>query len=309
LADPILASHLADLGPAYRIFDTLESAELRREAARLIDFLRAEQISIPDSLGDPPGDAIPCLRKSVERAHPDRKCVTFVLAGFSGWLSALRPESRPEFLEWMPALAPAALDLGETGMARVVEVANIDPLALRPIAAYAMTTAEAIRAVVRIAAEAAKRGRIDLVQKLADTLPAEKMEESKDAERLPGAIAEATGAAAGAWTDAMLLAIDLTKVNTSSAFAAMSALPGALRKVPDPAAYLTDFRNIVEAIGLQAVGTCTGSLAAWHSTGNPEAVRRFVQLACEAGGEYGVAAGMAFLERKTPAAREAFLRQ
>lgn len=303
MTDPILQAHREELGAAYRVFDRLDVPELRREAGLLIDFLQGEQISVPETIGDP-AEGLPCLRKSVEAAHPDRKCIAFLLKGFPDWTRAVAPASRETFLRRLPELAPAVYDLGDAGMRTVVEAVSAEPRTLGPIAAYAMTTAGAIRAIAELAHAAAAHQRVDLLEALAEAFPATAMEESKDAERLLPAVAAAATAAGSAWSEAMELALLLIRNSVSSAYGAFSALPGALRKVPDTGVYLRDFREISEAVGLRAIGLCLGTLPGWHAKQEREALRRFVALGCEAAREFGALAGMAFLERKTKASKQ-----
>lgn len=303
MTDPILQAHKEELGTAYRVFDRLESPALRQEAARLIDFLQTERIAIPDSIGDPP-EGLACLRAAVQAAHPDRKCIAFLLQGFPEWVRALAPASRDAFFQGLPELAPAMYDLHEAGMRQVVETVSAEPRTMRPIASYSMTTAEAIRAIVRIAHGAVSHQRLDLLEALVTAFPAQKMEEGKDAERLLHAIAETAQAAGSAWPQAMEVAVSLTRQNVSSAYGACSALPGVLRKVANTGAYLRDFHAIAEAVGLRSIGLCLNTLPGWHAKSAPETVHRFVALGCEAAREFGAMAGMAFLERKTTAARQ-----
>ncbi len=303
LTDPIVQAHLRELGAPYRVFARIESPELRRQAAGLIDFLQGERFAVPDHLGDPP-DAIPCLLAAVRAAHPDRKCAAYVISDFPGWLAGVAEGSREAFLSGFPELAPAAYDLGAAGMKQVVDVVNAEPRTLKPVAAYALTTAEAIRAVVRIAHGAVEHGRLDLLDGMVAAFPAARMEESKEAERIPHGIAETSAAAGAAWPLAMELCLDLVKRNLSSAHSAMSSLPGILKKSADAAAYLGDFRSIVDAMDIQALGACLHALPGWHAKGGAAATRRFVALACQASDEFGVVAGMAFLERKTTSSRQ-----
>jgi hypothetical protein len=302
LIDPILQTHLEQLGPAYRVFDRLSGPHQREAAAALIDFLHSEQFRIPEWFADPP-DALPCLRAAVKAAHPDRKCIAFLIERFPGWLSAVAPGSRPAFEEELPNMAPAVFDLNDAGMRLVLEVASADPRALKHIAAYAMTTAEAIRAIAAIAHSAVAHHRIDLLESLVAAFPAAKMEESRDAERLLPAIASAAAAAGPAWPQLLAAAITLTRLDVSSACGTCKSLPKAIARVSDPAAYLADVDSILGAIGLRAIGLCLKTLPAWHSIHPVENVRRFVQVACAASREFGVLSGMAFLERKTDAAR------
>jgi len=309
LADPILESHVAELGAAYQVFHRVAPPDLRREAALLVDFLQNEQIAIPAHLGDPE-DALPCLRAAVERAHPDRKCIGFLLAGFPGWVNAVAPPSRQAFLDAFPELASEVLDLGDAGMKQVVDIVSSQPAAMKPIAAYSMTTAEVIRSVVRIAHAVVTYQRMDLMDALVEAVPPARLRGEdedegwqRDSGRLLDAIAASRDAAGDAWPAAMELGLVLARLNVSSAYAAMSALPGAIAKTLSPGVYLNDFRALVGAIGLRSVGTCLNALPTWYSKAGGEVTRRFVNLACEAGRGYGVVAGMAFLERRTPSSR------
>ena len=278
-----LESHAAELHPVYRLFQGLTEAAQRQAAAELLDYVLAEQIPIPEPF-QPAPETLPVLRDAVKQAHPDRKAAAYLLANISHW-------SNPALLESLPALAPAVLDLGDDGMKTLLEAAVLDPRTVPAVAAYAMTNKAIIRAAATLALHAARNHQIADLQRLTAACPAEKMEESKDAERLFPAVA--------AVADALPLAAALAARNISSARGTCLKLA----KISRTPAYLSDFRTLVEAVGIQAIGFCLGELHRGH--GDP-GMRNFVAQAAEAARQYGTFAGQAFLERKTPTARAAF---
>jgi hypothetical protein len=300
--EQILAAHLGGLAPVYRQLAAISDSRLQAEAGRLIDLILSEQLAAPVRF--PPEDAIPALRAAVEKAKPDRRCMEYLLKSFAGWVEAVSPAARGAFLEVIPELAPAAYDLNDEGMRMVLEAAAADTGILRPVAGYAMTTDEAIRAVASIARQAAEHRRVDLLQALATAFPAEKMEESKDAEKLLPALKRMVEVAR-AWTEGMQLGIALAERNASAARSASKDLVTVLGRLPagDHGPYLDDFRLIVEAVGIRAAGFGLRTLPGLYQRHGAGPVRRFVSLACQAAESAGVLAGEAFLERKTEAAR------
>jgi hypothetical protein len=310
LNEEVLREHLAELAktvsPIYERVASLGDSEAQREAGRLADWIVSEQLEAPAAI---PTDAaaVRCLRRSVEATKPDRGCMTYLLESFPKWMASLSSSSRAEFLENFPNLAPAARDLSDKGMGEVIEAIHLDPKLLGHVAAYATTTAEAVRAVARIAQRAANHHRGDLLEKLVEVFPATRMEESKEAEQLLPAMAEATEAVADiAWIPAMELALALAARDVSSARGTLRALPGSLSRVPqgDKGAYLDDFRLLVESIGIRVNGVCLKELPDWYSQGGSQRTREFVSMACETARKYGVLSGQFFLERKTAAARQ-----
>jgi len=280
----------------------MQDSSLQSEAGRLIDIILSEQLTPPAQF--PPPDSIPTLRASVEKAKPDRRCMQYLLRSFPAWMGAVSPAARAMFLEVMPDLAPAAYDLNDAGMGMVLEAAASDPAILRPVASYAMTTDKAIRAIAAVARQAAEQRRVDLLQAFAAAFPSEKMEESKDAEKLLPDIRRFTEASK-AWPEAMQLAIALAERSPSTARASAKDAVAVLGKLPaaDHGPYLDDFRLIVESIGIRAAGFCLRTLPALYQRHGSEHVRRFVSLACQTANNAGVLAGEAFLNRKTEAAR------
>ncbi|MBK5295464.1 MAG: hypothetical protein JJE04_27775, partial [Acidobacteriia bacterium] len=152
--DQTLNAHLEQLAaaksPAYRALGRVQDAGLRREAALLLDLLLSEQIAVPPTFPNPV-DAVAALRAGVEKAKPDRKCIGYILKSYPAWISALAPHARESFLASFPVLAPAVYDLNDAGMRLVLEAAANDPAILPHVAAYSMTTADAIRAMAGIA--------------------------------------------------------------------------------------------------------------------------------------------------------------
>lgn len=307
--DPVLRAHLAQLSqaasPIYELIAAIPDLEAQREAGQLADLIVSEQLPSPRSLPANPAE-LRALRLSVENARPDRRAMHFLLDSFERWLDALSPAARAEFLETFPKLAPAAHDLGEAGMRLMLEAVNLEPKLLGCAAAYAMTTAEAIRAAAALVHRAASHHCGGLVDKLVATFPAERMEESRDAEKLLPALAGAAQAAGDAFAPALELALALVARDVSSARGALRSLPGALRGVPagSEGFYLDDFRLLIEHIGIGVNGVCLTDLPRWYASFGAERTRAFVSRACQAAHAFGRIAGQYFLERKTPAARD-----
>lgn len=284
--DSTLRAHLDELHPAYRAVHTIADPTLRTEAAKIIDFALTQHLPVPAI--DQASEANGCWRAAIQTAHPDRKCVSYILTNFSAWWKRIEPPARPAFLEGFPHLAPAVHDLSNAGMGHVIQAVNRDPRLLPVIYSYAMTTGEAIRAVARLATSCD----VAQLQKLVDVFPAQRMEASKDAERFLPAL--------GAVPDALPLALVLTEHNVSSAYAVCRAL----KNLDRPPTYVDDFRLLVECIGISVSGVCLHELPRWHKQHGAEATHRFVQAAAECGRTYGVHAGQQFLERRTQAARQ-----
>jgi hypothetical protein len=290
MSDPILDEHFAQMktrhAAAYSIVETSGSGPLA-------DLIISEELSAPD-LSQISEDGVTPLLEALKTASPDRKCMQYVLTSFGGWLRSVPPAGRTEFLINIPKLAPATRDLGDEGMKTVLEAAALEPRVLAPIAAYAMTTAAAIRAMATLATAAAKQNRPDLLEELAASFPAEKMEESKDAENLLPALAK---------MDSLELAVVLAKTNPAGARAAANSFAKALSNLPP--AYKADCVSAFTAIGPRATGFCVNTLPGIYQKHGEEAARRFVALACEAAKRHGQIAGQAFLERQTQASASA----
>lgn len=289
--NPILSAHVNELDPAYRIFDGVSDERLRAEAAKLIDFLRAEEIAVPLDL---PPDALPYLRAAAEAAHPDRKCLGLLAARFGAWLAQVKPESRPAFLEGLASLGPALADLGDEGMGDVVAAVNRDPRLMACIACYSLTTKEIVLAIAKLAVSAP----VEWLQRLAAAVPVSKMEESKDAEKLLPALAKVP--------EALAVIVTLAERNVSSAYGGCKALPAALKKL-DAARdeYLDDLRLLSETVGISSLGFALDTLPGLYRGAGLGRAREFVALAAECARRYGQSAGQAFLERKTAASAQA----
>jgi len=291
--DEILRAHAAELHPVYSSMEALPDV-LRAEAARLIDFLMAQEIPVPPL--ERLGSAIPRLQAALAAAHPDRATLEFIAPRFAGWVEQLLPEARAVFLEEFPALAPAARDLGEDGMARLIQATNQDPRVFACVATYAMTNRGIIVAMASLAAEAVRTGRVDLLQSLSASLSIDEMEKSRDAERLPSAMAEVP--------QALPVTVALAKLNPSSARGACERLKKILAGHPHQAEYLQDFLALVDVLGAQCTGAATSDLPGYYVRHGVEPTRRFVGATVEAARRYGVRAGQALLERRTRAAKE-----
>jgi len=285
--NPILSAHVSELDPAYRIFDGLSDPKLRAEAAKLVDFLRGEEIAVPL---DVPPDALPFLRAAAESAHPDRKCLGFLAARFGAWVARVQPESRTAFFEGMISLGPALADFGDEGMSDVVTAVNRDSRLMACISSYALTTKPVVLAIAKLAVDAP----VEWLQRLVAAVTVTKMEESKDAERLLPALALVP--------DALPIIVVLAERNVSSAY---GACKGIGKVTASRAEFLEDMRLLAETVGISSVGFSLDTLPGLYRGIGLERAREFVKLAAECAVEYGQSAGQAFLERKTAASAQA----
>jgi hypothetical protein len=130
------------------------------------------------------------------------------------------------------------------------------------------------------------------------------MEESRDAEHLLPEI-EKLASATQAWPEAMQLALAVTERNISSARAVARDAAANLGKLPQAfhSSYLVDFRLVIESIGVRGIGFCLSTLPRLYEQPGVEITRNFVSLACQAGRNFGAAAGTAFLDRQTQASK------
>ena len=291
--NPILSAHACELDPGYRLLEGVSDERLRREGARLIDFLRGEQIAVPL---DVPANALPYLRAAAEAAHPDRKCLSLLASRFGAWLSQVKPESQQAFLEGVASMGPAIADLGDQGMSSVILAVNRDHRLMACIGSYALTTRPIVLAMAKLAVDAP----VELLQRLVAAVPVASMEDNKDAERLVPAAAQVP--------EALAAIVALAERNPSSAYGACQGLPAALKKLTAGEArsrFLDDFRLLAETVGISSVGFTLNSLPGLYGKSGVEPTRQFVSLAAECARQYGQSAGQAFLERKTKASREA----
>jgi len=300
MSDPILDEHLAQMRERHA---TAYSAVETSDSGALADLIISEELSAPD-LSPIPQDGVGPLLASLKTASPDRKCMQYVLTSFAGWQGVIAPAARAEFLALIPKLAPATRDLGDVGMRIVLDAAALEPRILAPVAAYAMTTAEAIRAMAQLAKSAADHGRPELLEDLAASFPAEKMEENRDAEHLIPALAKMTEAAEGS-AQVLAVAVELAKTNPAGARAAANSLTKVLAAMPSDrkAEYTQHCQSILKNIGARATGFCVNTLPGLYQRHDKQAINRFVELACEAGQRLGQVAGQAFLEMKTQASK------
>ncbi|MBM3794139.1 MAG: hypothetical protein FJW31_08720 [Acidobacteria bacterium] len=289
--NPILAAHVAELdASSYSIFDGLDDPRLRVEAAKLLDFLRGEQVAVPPGV---PPEAIPGLRAAAEAAHPDRRCLKLLAARFPAWMAKVNDAARPVWLEGLAGLGPALADLGDDGMGQVITAVNRDPRTLACIQAYALTTKEIVRAIAALSEDAP----VEWLQRLVAAVPIAKMEDSKDAERLVPALVPVR--------EALPALVTLAEQSISAAYGTAKALPGAIKKVENRQEYLEDFALLANTVGLSSSGFVLDTLPGLCRSAGVAPARRLVALAAECARIYGASAGQAFLERKTPAAQSA----
>jgi hypothetical protein len=278
-----IESQLSVLHPVYALIAGLPE-DVRGDAGAIADLVVSQEFKAPASLG--PAGGIRCLRRALDAAQPDRKCTQFVLDHFAGWMGAVTDNGRATFLEEFPALAPAAFDLGEAGMKRVIESTNRDPRKFACIACYAMTTKEVI---VAMAGLASVHSAEDL-QRFAAAVPASAMEDSRDAERLPAAVARVP--------ESLRLAATIAERDIPAAY-------GTITRVKNrPAGYFAAFQTLAESIGLQASGWCLDKLPELIERRGEEQARAFAGQAAAIARSHGAHAGQAFLEGRIPIAKE-----
>jgi hypothetical protein len=306
--DQKIDQHLYQLArsrsPLYGLLISIPDLASRREAGLLIDCLVSHQLSMPSVL--PSLDSLAALRNGIEAALPDRSCANFIVERFKDWENLAVGEARSAFLDVFPKLAPAARDLGDAGMRGLLAASMEDATVAGCVAAYAMTTAEAVQAMALCAEKAAELNRVELLKAFVTAFPPQKMEESRDGEHLPAALLKVMRVSR-AWPATIQLATALAERDISAARGALQDLAGVLAGMPEAkqGRYLDDFRLIVESIGTRAIGYCLRNLKDHYASKDAAAVNRFVSLACQAAAQGGVLAGEAFLKGETDSAREA----
>lgn len=286
------------LSPAYGALRAFATAELRGHAAAVIDLIVEERLGVPGGFLDemariaamPAHEAevvLDAWAGTVAGAKPDRGTMKFALERFPVWCRECGAGAKEAWLAGIVKLAPAVKGLGDEGMAelcRAVELSG-DSYAghklMESAASYAMTTDEAIRAVASMALAAVLHQRADLWLVLAQAFPAERMEESRDAEKLPEAMAKMVRAAGEEAVAALELAAVLAAGNASGARAACERLAAQAKPGLFPQA-----RDVVRALGAKSLGAVLSRL--------PDA--ELAERVVETRREFGVQAGLRVLE-------------
>lgn len=336
--DQILKRHRQEMEqqkfPIYQIFDQLEQADLsasdlatlRKETAKLAEVVVSQELDFsPEVLQTV--DRI--LKSEMPEAQEtlagwnaaldaagdaSRRSMKTMFKGFGQWLQEVDRAARGSFFEVLPELAPSMQQLGVEGMLEILRsVKSLDApkdrqKLLKCVADYGSTTSKVILGVCNISHKALKWERVDYLDRLTKTVPAEKMMEDYHAEKLVPALAQLSETCAergrDLWCHAMELILLIAEENSSSAYATARKL--SLEKIsPDTAsAYLEDFVKLVKSIGIRVIGFGLKRLPELYKKHGSERTRSFVEGAASAAEAYGAMAGQWFLERRTAAARE-----
>ncbi|MEP7363728.1 MAG: hypothetical protein ABI972_10770 [Acidobacteriota bacterium] len=265
------------ISPAYASLRDIASPQVRAAAASLIDLIVEEQLSVPEGFRDAcshaatlaPNEAIVVFHAwhdTASAARPERKTVAFVLENFFAWYQRCPESAREPWLAGIPKLAPAVRGLGNDGMAQLSEAMQRcdDHFAahklIESVASYALTTDDAIRAVTALAHAAATSGRLDLWLEIAQKFPAERLEENRDAEHGPTALASILAAAPAHPLPALELIRTLAGENAATVRNGATKLAAKTQASPDPAEFLADARELIEALGIRTLGAITSKL-------------------------------------------------
>ncbi len=320
--------------PIYQIFDQLEQTDLSandlatlcKETAKLAEVVVSQELEFgPEILqtvdsilksGMPEAKETLAAWNAALKAARDasRRSMKTMFSGFSRWLQEVDRAARGPFFEVLPKLAPSMQQLGVEGMLEILRsVKSLDApedrqKLLKCVADYGSTTFKVILGVCNISHKALKWERVDYLERLKKTVPAEKMMEDYHAEKLIPAFAQLSETCAergkDLWCQAMELILLIAEENYSSAYATARKL--SLEKIsPDTAsAYLEDFVKLVKSIGIRVIGFGLKQLPELYEKYGTERTRTFVEAAVSAAEAYGAMAGQWFLERRTAAARE-----
>lgn len=336
--DQILNRHRQEMEqqkfPIYRIFDQLEQADLsasdlatlRKETAKLAEVVVSQELDFgPEILQTVDGilkSGMPEAQKTLAgwnaaleaAGDASRRSMKTMFSGFGRWLEEVDRASRDSFFKVLPKLASSMQQLGVEGMLEILRsVKSLDApedrqKLLKCVADYGSTTSKVILGVCSIGHKALKWERVDYLERLTKTVPAEKMMEDYHAEKLVPALAQLSETCAGRgkdlWCQAMELILLVAEENYSSAYATARKIP--MEKIsPDTApAYLEDFVRLVKCIGIRVIGFGLKQLPELYRKYGTERTRSFVEGSASAAEAYGAMAGQWFLERKTAAARE-----
>ena len=282
MPEPLTTEETIDLlaktiSPAYASLRDIASPQVRSAAASLIDLIVEEQLSVPAGFRDAcshastlaPNEAIVAFHTwhdTTAAARPERKTVAFVLENFFDWYKRCPEPAREPWLAGIAKLAPALRGLGNDGMAQLLEAMHRcdDHYAahklIESVASYALTTDEAIRAVNAIAHAAATINRLDLWLEIAQRFPAERLEENRDAEHGPTALASLLAAAPAHPLPALELIRSLAGENAATVRAASAKLAAKAKQSPNAAEFLEDARHLLEALGIRALGAIAAKL-------------------------------------------------
>lgn len=259
------------ISPAYAALRDFTVPQVRAAAASVIDLMVEEQLRVPDGFREacaraaslPPNEAIVMMqvwRDSLVEAQPDRKTVSFVLEHFPAWYERCPEQVREPWLAGVARLGQAMRGLGGEGMKTLMEaMACCDDhysahKLLETVAAYAPTTDEAVVAVTAMARAAARLGRLDLWLEIAQRFPPERMETSDEAEKALPALGEILDAAPDHPLPALRLMGALAGENDGTVLQGGRKLAVAAGSASDAGVFLDDARELIEALGIRALG-------------------------------------------------------
>jgi len=292
------------ISPAYAALRDFASPQARAAAAGLIDLMVEEQLGVPEQFreacsraaGMAPNEAIVFFHTwhdTAVAARPERKTIAFILERFAGWYERCPAKVREPWLAGVAKLAPALRGLGGEGMERLVAAMERcdDHYAahklIESVASYALTTDEAIRAVTAMAHAAAGAGRLDLWLEIAQRFPAERLEENRDAELGPVALASILAAAPEHALAALQLIRSLAGENASTVRSASGKLAARAKTAADAGEFLGDARELLDGLGIRALGAIAARL--------PD--HALATAALELRTEFGAQAALRLLER------------
>lgn len=286
------------LSPAYSALRPF-TPEVRGHAAALVDIVVEESLATPPSFADdlaliaamPPHEAevvLDAWAASVTAAKPERGTMKFILERFPAWYQSCPPLAREPWLAGMPKLAPAAKGVADEGMSNLCLAmeATGDPYTAHKLiesaASYAMTTDPAIRAIAALQLAAARHQRPDLWLQIAQSFPAERLEENRDAENFLPALAKMVEASREEAVPALELGAVLAANNASSARAACEKFAAAAKP-----GLFSEARDVIATLGTRAIGASLTKLP------NPALIVQVLEMRRE----YGVQAALRLLER------------
>lgn len=292
------------ISPAYAALRDFTAPQVRAAAAGVIDLMLEEQLRVPDTFREecaraaalPPNEAIVMMqvwRDSLTEARPDRKTMSFVLKRFPAWYERCPQQAREPWLAGVARLGQAMRGLGDEGMEALMEAMALcdDHYAahklLESVAAYAPATDDAVSAAVILARAAARLGRLDLWLEIAQRFPPERLEASGEAEKGLPALAEILDAAPLHPLPALRLIGVLAGENDGTVRMGGLKLAARTKAVPDAGVFLDDARELIEALGIRALGAIV-KIRPGH-----DLAARVLELR----GEFGAQAALRLLEK------------
>lgn len=339
MAELLLAHYgqMRDEGfPVYGIFDVIEKAALSDQdraallepAAGLVETVihcnmqskvnatgtaqRLIELGMPEALV-----AFTAWQTTAARtAMTSNRALKMVLDSFGVWVEKSQPHARAAFCEVAPELAHCMHSLKEDGVLELIDAANSlgtpDDCGrvMGLLAQYGMTDGKTVSAMFRIARRACQSDRIERFEELVAAVPALKVINSHDAQRLIPSLDKLAKIFEGqddpAWPNAFDLVVALAKRRLAAAHIAARDLPKRIKDLPEGTAvrYVQGFAMLVETVGPGVLDFGLNKLPALYQAHGAEPTHAFVQAAASATECFGTTAGFHFLGRKTAAARE-----